>query len=171
MAALLLSALLLASAAVASAYQFEVGDETGWIKPTGKERHSYNDWAAQNRFHIHDTLHFKYAKDSVMEVSSADYLTCNTSNPIAKFEHGSTVYELSRPGFFYFISGQPGHCKLGQRLIVRVMHPLQPDLPPASAPTGGDSGWPEFSSTAKLSVVSYFVAAFVALAVTFWLFL
>ncbi|KAG6423877.1 hypothetical protein SASPL_114282 [Salvia splendens] len=75
------------------------------------------------------------------------------------------------PGFFYFISGQPGHCKLGQRLIVRVMHPLQPDLPPASAPSGGDSGWPEFSSTAKLSVVSYFVAAFVALAVTFWLFL
>ena len=209
MAALLLSALLLASAAVASAYQFEVGDETGWIKPTGKERHSYNDWAAQNRFHIHDTLRnsnilyiyklssfqfshipipifylldFKYAKDSVMEVSSADYLTCNTSNPIAKFEHGSTVYELSRPGFFYFISGQPGHCKLGQRLIVRVMHPLPPaaapelapELPPSLAPTGegdGDSRWPEFSSTAKLSVVSYFVAAFVALAVTFWLFL
>ncbi|XP_047953491.1 mavicyanin-like [Salvia hispanica] len=175
--------LLAASFAItaASAFQFEVADEIGWSKPTGKERETYNEWAAQNRFHIRDTLHFHYAKDSVLVVTSADYLTCNATNPIAEFDDGSTVYELDRPGFFYFISGQPGHCKSGQRLIVRVMHPLPPaaapelapELPPSLAPTGegdGDSRWPEFSSTVKLSVVSYFVAAFVALVVTVYLF-
>ncbi|KAL1566966.1 mavicyanin-like [Salvia divinorum] len=175
--------LLAASVVVmaASAYQFEVRDEIGWSKPTGKERETYNEWAAQNRFHIRDTLHFSYAKDSVLVVTSADYLKCNASNPIDEFDDGSTVYELDRPGFFYFISGQPGHCKSGQRLIVRVMHPLQPaaapelapELPPSSAPTSegdGDSRWPEFSSTVKLSVVSYFVAAFVALIVTLYMF-
>ncbi|XP_057795216.1 early nodulin-like protein 7 [Salvia miltiorrhiza] len=177
----LLAAVLAASVVASAGLQFEVGDEMGWAKPTGKERETYNEWATQNRFHIRDTLHFKYAKDSVVVVSSADYLTCNASNPIAKFEDGSTVYELNRPGFFYFISDQPAHCKSGQRLIVRVMHPLQPaaapelapELPPSSAPTdesGGDSGWPEFSSTAKLCVASYFVAAFVALVATFYMF-
>ena len=50
--------LLAASFAItaASAFQFEVADEIGWSKPTGKERETYNEWAAQNRFHIRDTL-------------------------------------------------------------------------------------------------------------------
>ncbi|KAH6775829.1 hypothetical protein C2S52_013390 [Perilla frutescens var. hirtella] len=177
----LFSALFLASAAsiFASAFQFEVGDEMGWRKPTQKDQETYNEWAAQNRFHIGDTLHFNYAKDSVLVVSAADYETCNTSNPIAKFEDEKTVYEFDRPGLFYFISGQPGHCKSGQRLIVRVMHPSQvsaPELAPSPAPapaedSGGDSDdsgfLPKVSSGFPDSVVSYFVTAFAGL---FWAF-
>lgn len=45
-----------ASISGASGFQFEVGDEMGWKRPTGKERETYNEWAAQNRFHIGDSL-------------------------------------------------------------------------------------------------------------------
>lgn len=116
-------------------------------------------------------------------MSQADYRSCSASNPIAKFEGGSTVYELNRPGPFYFISGQPGHCKSGQRLIVQVMHPLPaaaPGFPPSPSPSLAPSGErggsgdgfdsPGTSSAAELFVaVPFFVAVFAGLLVTFYL--
>ncbi|KAI3466415.1 hypothetical protein Pfo_023078 [Paulownia fortunei] len=182
----LFSTLLAASVAavLVSGFQFEVGEERGWRKPTGKEPETYNEWAAKNRFHIGDTVYFKYQKDSVLVVNSADYLNCNTSHPISKFEDGSTVFQFDRPGFFYFISGQPGHCKSGQRLIIRVMHPSEveaPELAPSPAAgggSGGDSGgnsgdWgpPGVNSTTKLSVVSHFMTALAGLFVILYLFM
>lgn len=92
---------------------------------------------------------FKYHKDSVLVVNSSDYKSCNTSNPISKFNDGDTVFEFDRSGFFYFISGKHGHCKSGQRLIIRVMHPSEieneapesaPATAPALAPVGGSGG-------------------------------
>ncbi|KAK4420849.1 hypothetical protein Salat_2035400 [Sesamum alatum] len=171
-------------AVLVSGFQFQVGEETGWTTPTGKEPETYNEWAAKNRFHIGDTLYFKYQKDSVLVVTSADYLNCSTSNPISKYEDGATVFQLDRPGFFYFISGQPGHCKLGQRLIVRVMHPSEveaPELAPSPGSDGepaGDSGWESddwgpsgVNSTTKLFVVSYLMTAFVGLLVVLYIFM
>lgn len=121
---------------------------------------------------------FKYQKDSVLVVSSADYLKCNTSNPISKFEDGNTIFEFDRSGFFYFISGQPDHCKSGQKLIIRVMHPSEveaPELAPSPAAAGGDGGWdwapPGFNSTTKLSVISYFILALAGLVVVLYLFI
>ncbi|KAL0320888.1 UNVERIFIED_CONTAM: hypothetical protein Sradi_5350300 [Sesamum radiatum] len=164
-----------------SGFQFQVGEERGWTIPTGKEPETYNEWAAKNRFHIGDTLYFKYEKDSVLVVTSADYLNCSTSNPISKYEDGNTVFQLDRPGFFYFISGQPGHCKLGQRLIVRVMHPSEveaPELAPSPGSDGGDSGWESdnwgplgVNSTTKLFAVSYFMTALVGLFVVLYMFM
>ncbi|KAM7499005.1 hypothetical protein LguiA_023419 [Lonicera macranthoides] len=128
-----------------SAFQFQVGGKRGWTKPSAKHSHSYNDWAAENRFQIGDTLYFKYHKDSVLVVNSSDYESCNTSNPISKFNDGDTVFEFDRSGFFYFISGKHGHCKSGQRLVIRVMHPSEidneaPESAPALAPVGGSGG-------------------------------
>ncbi|KZV57544.1 mavicyanin-like [Dorcoceras hygrometricum] len=121
-----------------SSFQFDVGEEGGWKIPTGEEPETYNEWAAQNRFQIGDTLHFKYQNDSVLVVSSADYLNCNTASPVSKFEDGDSVFRFDRSGFFYFISGQPGHCKSGQRLIIRVMHPSEIGSPsPAPCPRPG----------------------------------
>ncbi|KAL3614702.1 hypothetical protein CASFOL_041459 [Castilleja foliolosa] len=180
---LLCAAVLAASLMAVSGFQFRVGGVKGWRTPTGDEPETYNEWAAKNRFHIGDTLYFKYEKDSVLVVSSADYLNCNTSNPLSKFEDGKSVFQFDRSGPFYFISGQPGHCKLGQRLIIRVLHPvkveapvLAPSLAPAPAPggeSGGDSGqWraPAKSSTGKLYVVSYFMTAVVGFFVIVYLF-
>ncbi|GAB2248710.1 hypothetical protein Droror1_Dr00012069 [Drosera rotundifolia] len=39
------------------------------------ERETYNEWDEQIRFHIGDSLYFKYHKDSVLEVRSEDYET------------------------------------------------------------------------------------------------
>ncbi|XP_075477346.1 early nodulin-like protein 21, partial [Primulina tabacum] len=111
--------------------------------PTGEEPETYNEWAAQNRFQIGDTLHFKYQNDSVLVVSSADYLNWNTANPISEFKDGSSVFQFDRSGFYYFMSGKPGHFNSGQRLIVRVMHPSEIGVPssaPAPAPADGADG-------------------------------
>ncbi|KAG8365157.1 hypothetical protein BUALT_Bualt18G0075100 [Buddleja alternifolia] len=179
---MLFAAVLTASmvAVVVSGFQFEVGENMGWRKPTGKEPETYNEWAARNRFHIGDSVHFKYRKDSVLVVSSADYLTCNKSNPISKFDDGNTVFQFDHSGFFYFISGQPGNCESGERLIIRVMHPSEveaPELAPSPS-AGGNSGWNSdnwgppgvISSSIKLSVVSYFMTVVAALCVMVCLF-
>ncbi|KAK6133036.1 hypothetical protein DH2020_033191 [Rehmannia glutinosa] len=174
----LFSAVLAASvvAVLAAGFQFEVGEKRGWKLPTGNEPETYNEWAAKNRFHIGDTVHFKYEKDSVLVVNSADYLNCNTSNPISKFEDGNTVFQFDRSGLFYFISGQPGHCRSGQRLIIRVMHPSKPGTRTVSAPGGysGDSGeWgpPSKNSTTRVSAVSCFMTVFIGLFVMLYLFM
>ncbi|XP_073030094.1 early nodulin-like protein 21 [Primulina eburnea] len=154
-----------------SSFQFEVGEEGGWKIPTGEEPETYNEWAAENRFQIGDTLHFKYQNDSVLVVSSADYLNCNTANPISVFKDGSSVFQFDRSGFYYFMSGKPGHCKSGQRLIIRVMHPSEIGVPssapaPAPAPAdGADGGGSDYldwgppagvnSGIIKLDVVSF----------------
>ena len=67
-------------------------------------------------------------------VDREDFDACNATEPIARSDDGSTTVPLDRPGFFCFISGQPGHCEEGQRLIVRVMvHPAEPAPAPGPA--------------------------------------
>lgn len=117
---------------------------------------------------------FKYQNDSVLVVTAADYLNCNTSDPITKFEDGDTVFQFEAAGFFYFISGLPDHCESGQKLIIRVMHNSQAEAPGlAPAPFAGDWNWPgpAVNSTVKFSVVSYFVTALAGLFVVFYLFM
>jgi hypothetical protein len=79
---------------------------------------------------------FKYANDdSVLVVNRLAFDACNASAPLAAFAGGATEFRLHRPGFFCFISGEPGHCEEGQRLIVRVMvHPAALAAAPAPGP-------------------------------------
>ena len=87
---------------------------------------------------------FKYENDSVLLVSREEFDACNATDPLSRFADGSTTVRLDRPGFFCFISGEPGHCEEGQRLIVRVMvHPAEPAPAPgpaAYAPGQGGDG-------------------------------
>ncbi|ERN19238.1 hypothetical protein AMTR_s00061p00202530 [Amborella trichopoda] len=122
-------------------FEFRVGGPHGWHQPIGNETETYNQWAARNRFHVGDSIYFKYNNDSVLVVNPRDYLRCNTSNPIFKFEDGDTTFTFERYGFFYFISGQPVHCKNGQKLIVRVMA-QSGVLAPAAAPDAGQPDQP-----------------------------
>lgn len=104
----------------------------------------------------------------MLVVNSTDYLNCKTKNPIDKFDDGNTVFRFDRSGLFYFISGQSGHCKSGQKLVIRVMHPSETISPaPAPAPSpdpsasGGGGIWvppPMNSGTTKLSAVSCFIS-------------
>ncbi|KAL5216912.1 hypothetical protein ABZP36_008313 [Zizania latifolia] len=118
----------------AGATTFEVGGEHGWVVPPAKEAGVYNQWASKNRFLVGDSVHFKYAKDSVMVVTEDDYNMCSASHPIFFSNNGDTEVRLDRQGLFYFISGVTGHCERGQRMIIKVIgHGAPPPAPQAAA--------------------------------------
>lgn len=73
-------------------------------------------------------------------VDKFGYYHCNTSNPISTFNHGNTtVVNLDKPGPIYFISGDPNHCKDGQRLVIEVMSLHQVAHSPPSIANPPDS--------------------------------
>ncbi|KAF0891076.1 hypothetical protein E2562_005160 [Oryza meyeriana var. granulata] len=115
----------------AGATNFEVGGEHGWAVPPANEAGVYNEWASKNRFLVGDSVHFKYAKDSVMVVTEDDYNKCRASHPIFFSNNGDTEVRLDRQGLFYFISGVAGHCERGQRIVIKV---IGHDAPPPAAP-------------------------------------
>uniref|UniRef100_A0A0E0DK23 Phytocyanin domain-containing protein n=1 Tax=Oryza meridionalis TaxID=40149 RepID=A0A0E0DK23_9ORYZ len=139
LALLLLLALFGASVRRAGATTFEVGGEHGWAVPPAKDAGVYNDWASKNRFLVGDSVHFKYAKDSVMVVTEDDYNKCKAEHPIFFSNNGDTEVGLDRQGLFYFISGVAGHCERGQRMVIKVIGhdappPASPPPPPSNAP-------------------------------------
>ncbi|KAJ0971446.1 hypothetical protein J5N97_019405 [Dioscorea zingiberensis] len=112
---LLVMGLMMMSSSMA--YDFYVGGRDGWVQ---NPKENYNNWAGRNRFSVNDKLVFKYKKgeDSVLVVNKIDYDACNVSNPIKKMDDGDSVFVFDRSGPFFFISGAPGKCGNGQKLIV-----------------------------------------------------
>ncbi|KAM0850219.1 hypothetical protein ACQ4PT_053238 [Festuca glaucescens] len=116
---------------------YSVGDVRGWALPSGNGTETYNHWAKKNRFQVGDVLDFKYVNDSVFLVNHDDYKMCSTASPVSRFTDGDTKFAFDRPGFFYFVSGVPGHCEAGQRMIVRVVAHSALAAAPASPPSAG----------------------------------
>ncbi|WVZ73871.1 hypothetical protein U9M48_022129 [Paspalum notatum var. saurae] len=127
-------ALLAASALALPPAVFKVGDERGWTVPSGNGTETYNHWAKRNRFQVGDVLNFKYVNDSVLLVDHDDYKQCSTASPVSRFTDGDTKFTLDRYGLFYFVSGVPGHCEAGQRMITRVASASALNGAPAAAP-------------------------------------
>ncbi|CAL9186978.1 unnamed protein product [Musa hybrid cultivar] len=120
------------------AYVFYAGGRDGWVLHPSE---SYHDWAGRNRFQVNDTIVFRYKKgsDSVLVVTKQDYDACDVSKPIQKLDGGDSAFKIDRSGPLYFISGAPGKCRQGQKLVVVVMAvrqpPSEPSVPsPASPP-------------------------------------
>eukprot|EP00253_Pinus_taeda_P006886 PITA_06886 len=150
---ILISCILLAFMQTGShAHEFRVRGRDDWTVPNDTNKESYDQWARQNRFEVGDSLVFVYnsAEDSVLQVTCQDYRSCNTSEPIHKFQDGFTVFKLPHPGSFYFISGANGHCQKSQKLHVVVMAirpgpspaPPAPVVPPPRSSTTGGSAAP-----------------------------
>ncbi|XWS11969.1 hypothetical protein CRYUN_Cryun37aG0050400 [Craigia yunnanensis] len=152
---------------VEASKHFRVGDHIGWQQPSTNKTAIYSQWATSKRFHVGDSLSFEYQNDSVLVVEKWDYYHCNTNKPISSFNNGKTVFNLDRPGLFYFISGAPDHCKRGQKLLIQVMslHP-RAESPPsiANPPEVGLAPGPHPSS--GLVVTMTLSSVFVALIVT-----
>ncbi|XP_062183717.1 early nodulin-like protein 5 [Phragmites australis] len=161
---------------------FHVGGPRGWRVP--EVGTNYGWWAMNNRFHVGDELYFKYTNDSVLVVDREAFDACNATEPLTTFADGATTFRLDRPGFFCFISGEPGHCEEGQRLIVRVMvHPAVAASPapgpatsaqPDHGGSGGrpwPSGWPGAASGAATVPTGVAFAAAMAALVCFVLML
>ncbi|KAL2544655.1 early nodulin-like protein 15 [Forsythia ovata] len=98
------------------------GKSDSWKVPSS-ESDSLNHWAEKSRFQVGDSLVWKFdgSKDSVLQVTKRDYVTCNTSSPIETYTDGNTKVKLERSGPYYYISGAEGHCEKGQKLIVVVI--------------------------------------------------
>ncbi|XP_076906858.1 early nodulin-like protein 2 isoform X2 [Bidens hawaiensis] len=122
------------------ARDLNVGGKDGWVLHPSE---SYSQWSSRLRFIVNDNLHFKYdgSKDSVLVVKKEDYDSCNTKSPIATLTGGDLVYNLNRPGSFYFISGNKANCDQGQKLTVVVITPKGSPGSPGS-PGGGISSPP-----------------------------
>ncbi|KAL6501899.1 hypothetical protein OROGR_027032 [Orobanche gracilis] len=92
-------------------------------KNTSPESDSLNRWAEKSRFRIGDSLVLKYngSGDSVLQVTSENYVTCNTSSPIENYTGGINTVKLEQSGPYYFVSGGKGQCQKGQKLTVVVM--------------------------------------------------
>ncbi|CAL4885112.1 unnamed protein product [Urochloa decumbens] len=153
-------ALLAASASALPPAVFNVGDERGWAVPSGNGTETYNHWAKRTPMQVGDILSFKYGNDSVLLVSHDDYKQCSTETPLGRFTGGDTQFRLDGYGPFYFISGVPGHCEAGQRMIARVRAPSSqtagaPAAAPGMPPTaiGGGSPTPTGGAAAAPSVV------------------
>uniref|UniRef100_A0A7N0V0G7 Phytocyanin domain-containing protein n=1 Tax=Kalanchoe fedtschenkoi TaxID=63787 RepID=A0A7N0V0G7_KALFE len=144
--------------------EFEVGGEHGWRVPDNNDTWFYTRWAADNRFHVGDSLSFVYHNDSVMVVEKYAYYHCNTSKPIYVFrDEGKTLIKLDRAGPFYFISGNSEHCKEGQRLEVDVMSDAPPHpivMPPSSpaAPAPAPSSAFAVAESLPLALFAFFTA-------------
>ncbi|KAL3819089.1 hypothetical protein ACJIZ3_004994 [Penstemon smallii] len=138
------SVLLFILVTFSEARELLVGGKSNAWKIPSSQSDSLNHWAENSRFLIGDSLVWEYdeTKDSVLQVTKRDYVTCNTSTPIETYNNSgnnTTKVKLERSGPYYFISGEEGHCEKGQKLIVVVMstkHHLhrRPSFSPAPSP-------------------------------------
>ncbi|KAG8046885.1 hypothetical protein GUJ93_ZPchr0008g11589 [Zizania palustris] len=114
---------VLALAAAAEAKDLVVGGGGGgWKVPAQAD--ALNKWAQVTRFQVGDNLVFRFdgAADAVLEVTKDDYGRCSTASPVATYKAaGGATVPLTRSGAHYFVSGAPGSCDKGERLIVVVM--------------------------------------------------
>ncbi|CAJ1973634.1 unnamed protein product [Sphenostylis stenocarpa] len=130
------------------------GNIDAWKIPSS-EVNSLNQWAEKSRFRVGDYLVWKYesGKDSVLEVTREEYANCSSSNPIKEYSDGNTKVKLDRPGPFYFISGQKGHCEKGQKLIVVVITPRTTIPPISPAPSPAEFEGPAVAPTSSATTL------------------
>ncbi|KAL9244404.1 hypothetical protein vseg_018184 [Gypsophila vaccaria] len=114
-----------------SAANVEVGGSAGWELAT-----NFTYWTASNPIFVNDSLVFRYSPEhDVIEVSEANFFTCDTSSPIAAYndKDGMTLINLTQPGPRYFVCGRSNHCPAGLKLRVYVLESPQL-LPNVSSP-------------------------------------
>lgn len=84
---------------------------------------------------------FQYtSSDSVNEVTKESFDGCNTTKVIKTYtNNGNTTVTLSRPGPWYFISGNKLYCLGGMKLAINVQG-KQADISPVAAPQAQPTG-------------------------------
>ncbi|XP_043694018.1 early nodulin-like protein 3 [Telopea speciosissima] len=128
------------------------GKSDGWKIPNS-DSESLNQWAEASRFQIGDSLVWNLdpKKDSVLQVIKEDYVTCNTTSPIAEYKEENTKVKLDRSGPYYFISGAKGHCEKGQKMIVVVMSARRGYMGISPAPSPMQNEGPAIAPTSSAS--------------------
>ncbi|KAK9139778.1 hypothetical protein Scep_009459 [Stephania cephalantha] len=139
MAALVVVLAFMAGVEVSMGAVYKVGDSTGWTTIGSPD---YKKWAASKTFHVGDTILFVYNAQfhNVMQVSHAEYQSCNVTAPIATHSSGNDSIVIKKIGHYYFFCGVPGHCQSGQKVDIRVLGST--GVAPASAPGVSPTGAP-----------------------------
>ncbi|KAF2311654.1 hypothetical protein GH714_025863 [Hevea brasiliensis] len=114
--ALLCFLVILCFSLTSAATTYTVGDSSGWDIST-----DLDTWAQGKNFVVGDVLLFQYtSSDSVNEVTKEAFNSCNTTNVIKTYTNGNTTVTLSRPGPWFFISGNKLYCLGGMKLEANV---------------------------------------------------
>ncbi|XP_078176150.1 mavicyanin-like [Carex rostrata] len=140
--------ILLAVAAVVAVVELAMATNYTVGAPSGSWNLQTNltQWAESNTFHVGDVLNFSYnpSEHDVLEVTQANFDSCNTSNPISTYTDGNTVITLTEVGSRYFICGFTGHCSAGQKVQINVVSgsstspsPTSGSTSPVASPPGG----------------------------------
>jgi Plastocyanin-like domain len=80
------------------------------------------------------------SEDSVLQVTEKAYNNCAVSDPILRIDDGNSVFNLTSPGQFYYISGIAAHCLKNQKLMIDVLTANGTFFPPAEGPAGAAMG-------------------------------
>jgi Plastocyanin-like domain len=76
----------------------------------------------------------------VLQVTEKAYNNCAISDPILRIDDGNSIFNLTSPGRFYYISGIAARCLKNQKLMVDVLTANGTFLPPAEGPAGAAMG-------------------------------
>ncbi|KAJ0971094.1 hypothetical protein J5N97_019053 [Dioscorea zingiberensis] len=130
---LVLFLLLLINTHTALSYHYKVGDLDSWGVPPSSNSHVYSYWSQRHQFQIGDSLLFLYppSQDSVIQVTQQAFNSCSIADPILKMNDGNSIFNITKPGRYYFTSGVPGHCQKNQKLEVAVSMANGAFFPPA----------------------------------------
>lgn len=83
---------------------------------------------------------FQYPPNhNVVEVTKADYDSCQPVNPIQSYNNGATTLPLTSPGKRYFICGTMGHCSQGMKVEIDTLASAISSASPAASPSLPDS--------------------------------
>lgn len=66
-------------------------------------------------------FNYPSGQDSVIQVNSQDYASCNTDSYSEKLSDGHTVIKLNQSGPHYFISGYKNNCLKNEKVLVIVL--------------------------------------------------
>ncbi|CAL0332187.1 unnamed protein product [Lupinus luteus] len=92
-------------------------------------------WASSIPFSVGDNLIFQYPPNhDVVEVSKADYESCQPSNPIQSYNDGTTTIPLTSAGKRYFICGTIGHCSQGMKVEIDTLDSATSSASPEAFP-------------------------------------
>ncbi|KAI3854562.1 hypothetical protein MKW92_051589 [Papaver armeniacum] len=102
-----------------NAFVWNVGDDAGWSSQTPPYDYTY--WSMGISFLVgDDSLRFVYDRNTtnVLEVTSADYISCNATSPLAAYNTGNDTIPIAKEGYQYYISGNPVDCSNGLKVGV-----------------------------------------------------
>ncbi|CAM6021031.1 unnamed protein product [Sphagnum balticum] len=85
-------------------------------------RTSFANWNKGTSYVVGDSIQFVYNAEAhnVVRVNKQQYDLCDSAGAVTHTD-GATVFNLERPGRYFFMCSIPGHCQAGMKLALQVI--------------------------------------------------